>query len=865
MVPAMSESSIPTNADAIPSRTNSPFVTRGGDPVGYMAEGTKTPATGAKGARAKQATPDSAPAGPTRQLPRSDHVPHLRPPFPEPGSTLGTLLVGNATGGEVGRYFTLGRLGRGTFCSIHKCVDLGYHHRPLSGSEGGGDAAWGGASSDGRRHRVVAAKVELSDFTNSGVLDGEATVLRHLSRHMPRDSIPAYLGYVKDVGGGGHLSLSPKQQQGDPDGQGRDGSSCSGGLTSAIIMEYLPGEDMHRLRDRHCSAQGAAALSRAKRVARRTEGPSPRMPSPNATRRLLPSDATYLTASVILPLIRSMHECGCIHRDVKPSNCVRTGTSGEDRKFKLVDFGLSKSFVVPAFSSSAASAEGTDGKRVVDWGGVWDRPDGVPDDARGVFRAERPQADFRGTSMYASLRVHQGRDYCRRDDVWGLLYVFCDLVSGGLPWMTHALERNRDMCQRIKEVVHGERSSVDGDGEEKPDGDQIALLLMGADYHTTKHKRDQYVKAFDEKNPGAELPPEELLPTVALPLPMASDEMKIGLLRKAFDHVANLDYYDTPDYSLLEDCLKGFIDDEENNPHAANEDEIDPFAQADIVPLAWNHSAVDAEVLRRKREAKKMGSSADAVDPDGTLVEDWARDRKLLPRFEVCGTDAHDPLETEAVREADRDKRAAYEVAAAAAESAERAGDLAAAREAAAASRPPPMPAEAEDLTRLPLELQLSLAAVEYTACNPGTIPPHLALRDWMALATALLYRRWPVGRFERGNHRQEGDGYKREFLVRLAGKCLDAATPFGSFTRNGDCFYLPPGEGPAAEAKEANGTPRPRRRKRKITALMAASAKGRPTTPRLELSRAFSGLRGILDLEKERKYAPPPSLSFRG
>ena len=175
------------------------------------------------------------------------------------------------------------------------------------------------------------------------------------------------------------------------------------------------------------------------------------------------------------------------------------------------------------------------------------------------------------------------------------------------------------------------------------------------------------------------------------------------------------------------------------------------------------------------------------------------------------------------------------------------------------------MPAEAGDLTRLPLELQLSLAAVEYNACNPGTIPPHLALRDWMALATALLYRRWPVGRFERGNHRQEGDGYKREFLVRLAGKCLDAATPFGSFTRNGDCFYLPPGEGPAAEAKEANGTPRPRRRKRKITALMAASAKGRPTTPRLELSRAFSGLRGILDLEKERKYAPPPSLSFRG
>ncbi|EEC50328.1 predicted protein, partial [Phaeodactylum tricornutum CCAP 1055/1] len=101
----------------------------------------------------------------------------------------------------------------------------------------------------------------------------------------------------------------------------------------------------------------------------------------------------YLAADVMLPLLQRMHEAGVVHRDVKPSNCVRS--TGE-RDFCIVDFGLSKS--------------------------------------AGFYRLEREKAEFRGTSMYASLRVHQGKDYAPRDDVWSLLYVFCDLVSGGLPW-----------------------------------------------------------------------------------------------------------------------------------------------------------------------------------------------------------------------------------------------------------------------------------------------------------------------------------------------------------------------------------------------------------------------------------------------
>ena len=48
--------------------------------------------------------------------------------------------------------------------------------------------------------------------------------------------------------------------------------------------------------------------------------------------------------------------------------------------------------------------------------------------------------------MYASLCIHQGKDYCPRDDAWSVLYVFCDLVSGGLPWMSHAAHQEQHEC-----------------------------------------------------------------------------------------------------------------------------------------------------------------------------------------------------------------------------------------------------------------------------------------------------------------------------------------------------------------------------------------------------------------------------------
>ena len=216
-----------------------------------------------------------------------------RPPFPEAGSSIGPY----------GRFFCLGRLGKGTFCSIHKCVDLASSHALeddrdrgaiiAGGKPGGGD---GGLDDDDSSmeegeivppQRIVAAKAELADFVDSGVIDGEASVLRFLDAALPGGMVPLYVDHVRETGGTGG---------GEGDGIG---SSGAGRVTSAIIMEYLPGEDMHLLRDRHCAALAEDGEK--------------------SNRRVSVEDAVYLATDVMLPLLKAMHEVGMVHRDVKPS------------------------------------------------------------------------------------------------------------------------------------------------------------------------------------------------------------------------------------------------------------------------------------------------------------------------------------------------------------------------------------------------------------------------------------------------------------------------------------------------------------------------------------------------------------------
>jgi hypothetical protein len=58
----------------------------------------------------------------------------------------------------------------------------------------------------------------------------------------------------------------------------------------------------------------------------------------------------------------------------------------------------------------------------------------VSDARRARSGAQRPKAQFRGSSKYASIYAHQNEDQGRRDDLWSLFYMLVEFLEGVLPW-----------------------------------------------------------------------------------------------------------------------------------------------------------------------------------------------------------------------------------------------------------------------------------------------------------------------------------------------------------------------------------------------------------------------------------------------
>ena len=599
-----------------------------------------------------------------------------------------------ALGSTLGPFFCIGRLGKGTFCSIHRCIRMNHFHDSPKEKQ-----------SEPSSCRVTAAKVEIGEFRNSGVLGGEAIMLDFLYSSLEKDTVPVYMGNYR---GGDEIS--------------------------AIAMEYLPGQDMHQIRD---WATGQRA------------------------RRISVKDAVYLTADVMLPLLQRMHQVGIVHRDVKPSNCVKRGGL---KDFAMVDFGLSKSIVVPKSSPDSEPDHPWTGRD-------WMHPPNSSVD--GYYRKERPTADFRGTSMYASVRVHQSKDYSPRDDMWSLMYVFCDLASGGLLWMQHAATRDREACRKLKERIHGEVEGIP---------DQTEQLLKGNEYHVALHEKTR--GDIDAPPPPSNGDQESSLPT---PLAMSRDKRKVQLLRTAFDHLGKLSYFDMPDYALLQSCIKGFLDDLVEEPSVA---------------------FIDWRLLASIQNDKKSERR-----PPGLL--------RNIPKFEILDYQ-DDPIDSDLFLEAEKDAAAV--------------GELEVHQDGSSAA----------DLARLPLEFRFRIAQMEYNASNRGSVASHIALCDWFRVALPLLYGTWDSQKYEKGGHRSDKDGYRREFYVKIIGKCLTCAKAFNDF-RDFSTIY------------EAG----PEKKKRRIVCTIPQQGTSSDGSDLVALSKVLFQLRNAKRLEEKKAYAPPPRLSF--
>lgn len=105
-----------------------------------------------------------------------------------------------------------------------------------------------------------------------------------------------------------------------------------------------------------------------------------------------------LLAIQLIDTMRYIHDCGYIHRDIKPDNFVIDNKNGEN--VYCIDFGLAKKYVkknnehIPFIKNNK----------------------------------------FCGTARYASIAAHKGYTQSRKDDLEAIAYMLIYLFRSKLPW-----------------------------------------------------------------------------------------------------------------------------------------------------------------------------------------------------------------------------------------------------------------------------------------------------------------------------------------------------------------------------------------------------------------------------------------------
>lgn len=128
----------------------------------------------------------------------------------------------------------------------------------------------------------------------------------------------------------------------------------------------------------------------------------------NKKKRLSLKSVIYLAIKMI-DIMKYIHSCGYIHRDMKPDNFVLGYT--DKSKLYCIDYGLAKTYL----------------KR----------------NGQHIDFTERSK--FCGTARYASIAAHKHYEQSRKDDLESLGYILVYLYKGKLPWqsITHKEKNER--------------------------------------------------------------------------------------------------------------------------------------------------------------------------------------------------------------------------------------------------------------------------------------------------------------------------------------------------------------------------------------------------------------------------------------
>jgi len=134
--------------------------------------------------------------------------------------------------------------------------------------------------------------------------------------------------------------------------------------------------------------------------------------------------STLMLGMQMLRAVKEVHDAGYMHRDIKPGNFVMgTEKTGNERTVIMIDYGLSRKHL---------------------------KPDGT-------VKPKRKQARWVGSRRYMSLNTHLRKDQGRRDDLWSLLYVLIEFLTGTLPWAHLRGIANLDKVRDMKMQYNNEK------------------------------------------------------------------------------------------------------------------------------------------------------------------------------------------------------------------------------------------------------------------------------------------------------------------------------------------------------------------------------------------------------------------------